>query len=96
MDPQPDDDSPDDSIYKDTNAPKRAGRGRPPKYSNADMSVASMAAILTTMAGGSVKPQVVSITDQNAVQIQEDKGVTDTQQWRPFACQLCDRRFKEV
>ena len=96
MDPEPGEDDPDDSSYRDPNAPKRPGRGRTPKYSNADMSVASMAAILTTMAGGGVKPQVVTITDQNAVQIHEDKSVSDTQQWRPFVCQLCDKRFKEV
>ncbi len=72
---------------EDAESTKRQGPGRPPKYS-ADMSVASMAAILTTMAGGAAK-QVVRVLGDHAEVAQDDPA-------RPFVCGLCGRRFKEV
>ncbi len=73
---------------------KHCKRGRPPKYNTSDMSVASMAAILTTMAGGGVKPHVMRVLNDNVVQLQEGPDARDAT--RPYSCELCARSFKEV
>ena len=91
------DGDPNDSTFKDPKASRKQGRGRPPKYTTADMSLASMAAILTTMAGEGVKPQVVRITEEDVAQLEEEKDTAEeSQQQRPYQCELCDKRFKEV
>ena len=90
------DDDRSESSFNDPSTPKKQGRGQPPKYQTADMSVASMAAILTTMAGGGVKPQVVKIME-DVTQLQEVKETTEySEQLRPYQCELCEKRFKEV